>query len=229
MQANKSDLAIVLVSGGMDSLVTAGMARQQYENLAFLHLNYGQKTESRELECFYKIADHFKIPHPRRKVIDVTFLKQIGGSSLTDEKINVANVDLNNPAKPTSYVPFRNTHIIAMAVSWAEVIGAKKIFVGAVYDDHTGYPDCRPSYYAAYNELIKQGSQDGSIRIETPIIHMNKQQIVQAGDKLKLPFEMTWSCYANSDVACGKCDSCYLRLKGFKDAGLVDPIEYVKA
>lgn len=217
-------LAIVLLSGGMDSLITAGMAREDGHELAMLHLNYGQKTEAKELECFHQISDYFGVSNKLRKVIDVSFLRQIGGSSLTDNQIEVDSVETNNASMPTSYVPFRNTHLIAMAVSWAEVLGAQKIYVGAVYEDHTGYPDCRPSYYQAYNELIKQGTKAGSIKIETPIILKSKEEIVKEGARLKLPFEYTWSCYARTDRPCGKCDSCYLRAQGFEKANLKDPI-----
>lgn len=219
------DLAIVLVSGGMDSLATLNIAQRDYE-VALLHLNYGQKTQSKEMECFEKIADHYSIPNNRRKVIDMTFLSQIGGSSLTDDRMKPTEFDPDFEGVPTSYVPFRNTHIIAMAVSWAEIIGAKKIFIGAVEEDHMGYPDCRPSYYAAYNELIKQGTKEGDISIETPIIHMTKDKILTTINEAKGPIELTWSCYESGSKACGKCDSCGLRLQAFEKLGVKDPIEY---
>jgi 7-cyano-7-deazaguanine synthase len=222
------DLAIVLVSGGMDSLTVAAMAHEQYENLAFLHMNYGQKTSKKERECFEKIADFYKIPSSQRKIIDMTFLSQIGGSSLTDQSIEVSKYVGDSDQIPSSYVPFRNTHIIAMAVSWAEVIGAKKIFIGANYEDSPGYPDCRPSYYEAYNQLIKQGTKEGNIEIETPIIMMKKSQIVAKAVELHAPLELSWSCYARADFACGVCDSCALRLRGFKEFGLKDPIPYIQ-
>ncbi len=220
------DLAIVLVSGGMDSLVTAAIANQSYKNLAFLHLNYGQKTEEKELQCFHEIADFYNVEHKFRKIIDISFLRQIGGSSLTDDQINVKDYQGDSDEIPDSYVPFRNTHIISMAVSWAEVVGAKKIFIGAVYEDSSGYPDCRPSYYAAVNNLIKEGTKDGVIEVITPVIHMKKEEIVNKALELKAPLSSSWSCYARGDKACGICDSCALRLKGFKKAGCEDPIEY---
>ena len=162
--SKKSDeLAIALVSGGMDSLVSAAMAHENHSNMAFLHLNYGQKTEERELKSFKDIADYYNVPENQRKVIDVTFLSQIGGSSLTDSKMDVTSFQGESEEIPTSYVPFRNTHIVAMAVSWAEVIGAKKIYIGAVAEDSSGYPDCRPSYYKALNALVKEGTKDGDI------------------------------------------------------------------
>lgn len=220
------DLAVCLVSGGMDSLVTAAIANTLHENLAFLHLNYGQKTEKRELLSFKKIATHYHVPESRQKIIDVSFLKQIGGSSLTDEKIDVKKFKGDSEEIPDSYVPFRNTHIIAMAVSWAEVIGAKKIFIGAVYEDSSGYPDCRPSYYKAINNLIKEGTKNGDIEVVTPVIFLKKDEIVKKALELQAPLNYSWSCYEKNDKACGVCDSCALRLRGFEKAGVEDPIEY---
>lgn len=222
------ELAVVLVSGGMDSLVCAAIANEAHEHLAFLHLNYGQKTEERELASFHKIADHYNVDPSLRKIIDVSFLKQIGGSSLTDDGIDVKKFKGDSEEIPDSYVPFRNTHIIAMAVSWSEVIGAKKIYIGAVYEDSSGYPDCRPSYYEAYNNLIKQGTKAGDIQILTPVIYLKKEEIVQKAVSLKAPLEHSYSCYARGDKACGVCDSCALRLRGFEKAGIQDPIEYVE-
>ncbi len=224
----KDELAIALVSGGMDSLVSAAFALSEFQNVAFLHLNYGQKTEERELESFHKIANFYKIPIYYRKIVDVTFLKQIGGSSLTDDQIAVKKYQGDNDIIPDSYVPFRNTHILSMAVSWGEVVGAKKIFIGAVYEDSSGYPDCRPSYYEAFNELIKKGTKKGDIEVVTPVIYMSKKEIVLKAREFKAPLELTWSCYASNDVACGVCDSCALRLRGFQQAGITDPIPYAK-
>lgn len=228
MGEKSKELAIVLVSGGMDSLVTAGIADSNHENLAFLHLNYGQKTEARELESFNKIADFYQVPKELRKVIDVSFLKQIGGSSLTDDNIDVKKYSGEGQEIPDSYVPFRNTHIISMAVSWSEVIGAKKIYIGAVEEDSSGYPDCRPSYYKALNNLIKEGTKEGDIEVITPVIHLKKEEIVNLAFELKAPLKDTWSCYADGDLSCGICDSCALRLRGFQKANKVDPIEYSK-
>lgn len=221
-----TELAVVLVSGGMDSLVTAAMANEEHENLAFLHLNYGQKTQEKELECFKKIASHYGVDPSVQKVIDVSFLKQIGGSSLTDDNIDVKKYKGDSDEVPDSYVPFRNTHIVAMAVSWAEVIGAKKIYIGAVEEDSSGYPDCRPSYYKALNALIKEGTKDGDIEVITPVIALKKNEIVQKAVDLKAPIAFSWSCYERNDEACGICDSCALRLRGFERAGLEDPIPY---
>ena len=227
MTKQKSNqLAIALVSGGMDSLVSAAMANEDHENVAFLHLNYGQKTEERELKSFNEIADYYKIPKEKRKVIDVTFLSQIGGSSLTDSTMEVTSFQGDSDEIPTSYVPFRNTHIVAMAVSWAEVIGAKKIFIGAVAEDSSGYPDCRPSYYKALNALVKEGTKEGDIEIVTPVIELKKSDIVKKAISLKAPLELTWSCYATEEKSCGVCDSCALRLRAFQLAGIEDPLPY---
>ncbi|MFX3675481.1 MAG: 7-cyano-7-deazaguanine synthase QueC [bacterium] len=226
MSQKDQKLAIALVSGGMDSLLSAAMAHEKHEHLAFLHLNYGQKTEERELQCFHKIAEHYGVPKELRKVVDVTFLKQIGGSSLTDDGIDVKKYKGDTEEIPDSYVPFRNTHIVSMAVSWAEVIGAKKIYIGAVDEDSSGYPDCRPSYYKALNALIKEGTKDGDIEVVTPVITMKKFEIVKKALELKAPIIDSWSCYARGDKACGVCDSCALRLRGFAQAGIEDPIEY---
>jgi 7-cyano-7-deazaguanine synthase len=224
------ELAVCLVSGGMDSLVTAAIAATKHEHLAFLHLNYGQKTQERELLSFKKIAEFYQVPASHQKIIDVSFLKQIGGSSLTDDSIDVKKYKEDEAASkneiPDSYVPFRNTHIISMAVSWAEVIGAKKIYIGAVYEDSSGYPDCRPSYYEAINALIKQGTKNGDIEVITPVIFLKKDEIVKKALELKAPLEFSWSCYEKNDMACGVCDSCALRLRGFQKARVTDPIEY---
>jgi 7-cyano-7-deazaguanine synthase len=220
------DLAIVLVSGGMDSAVVAAKANTLHKNLAFLHIQYGQNTQEKEYDCFVKLADFYKIPNERRKVIDISFLNDIGGSSLTDDSIDVSTYEGDSDIIPTSYVPFRNTHILSMAVSWAEVMGAQKIYIGANYEDSPGYPDCRPEYYEAFNNLIQKGTKEGSIEVLTPVIMMTKKEIVELGDSLGTPFNLTWSCYKSGDKACGVCDSCALRLRGFKQAGKTDPISY---
>jgi len=217
-------LAVILVSGGMDSCVCAAMAATQYE-LAFLHVRYGQRTEKRELEAFTAIADYYQVS--RRLICQFDHLSQIGGSSLTDRAIPVEQANLSRQAVPSSYVPFRNAHFLSIATSWAEVLAASTIFVGAVSEDSSGYPDCRPEYYEAFNEVIRVGTRAGRIRIITPVIFMRKSQIVATGNTLGAPLHLTWSCYQNSDIACGACDSCALRLRGFEEAGLKDPIPYV--
>ncbi len=217
-------IAVCLVSGGLDSCVTAAIAAQQYE-LAFLHVNYGQRTEARELAAFEAIADFYGVK--RRLEADITYLKQIGGSALTDDSIAVPEDSLGTPGIPVTYVPFRNTHIIAIAVSWSEVIGAEKIFIGATEVDSSGYPDCRSSYYRAYNNLIREGTRpETSIEIVTPLIDMGKASVVRKGVELDAPLHLTWSCYKDEDMACGRCESCLLRLKGFREAGIKDPISY---
>jgi 7-cyano-7-deazaguanine synthase len=218
--------AVILVSGGMDSCVTAAIAHQEHE-LAFLHLNYGQRTERRELQSFHQIADFYRVH--RRLVVDIQHLKLIGGSSLTDHTIPVENADLNRKDIPDSYVPFRNAHLLAVAVSWGEVLGASKIFIGAVEEDSSGYPDCRSEFYSVFNNLIAVGTKPGThLAIVTPVIRMKKFEIVRTGIGLKAPLELTWSCYQNEVLACGVCDSCALRLRGFQTAGLEDPLPYAQ-
>ena len=229
----KIELAIVLVSGGMDSCVTAAIAEQTCR-LAFLHVNYGQRTEGRELQAFNELADHFNAE--KRLVVSIEHLKVIGGSSLTDENIAIPltgpempRTALRTPSIPSTYVPFRNAHLLAIAVSWAEVIGAEKIFIGAVEEDSSGYPDCREVFYQAFNRVIETGTRpETRVDIVTPLIHMKKSEIVRKGMELGAPFQLTWSCYQGSDKACGRCESCALRLKGFRDAGAKDPIPYAE-
>lgn len=225
--SKSNDLAIVLVSGGMDSLLVSAIAHEKHEQIAFLHMNYGQKTQTKEQECFENIADFYNIPNNLRKTMDMTFLRQIGGSSLTDDRIDVSKYEGDSEIIPSSYVPFRNTHIIAMAVSWAETLNAKKIYIGANEEDSPGYPDCRKEYYEAYNQLINIGTKDGDIEIVTPVLDMKKVDIVKSAISFKAPLNLTWSCYARSDKACGVCDSCALRLRGFKEANLEDPLVYI--
>jgi len=221
------DLAIVLVSGGMDSCVTAAIANSQYQ-LALLHVNYGQRTEAGELKAFHDIASYYNIPKDGILISNIDYLNKIGGSSLTDLRMNVQAAQPNSKEIPTSYVPFRNTLFLTIAVSWGEVIGARKIYIGAVEQDSPGYPDCRPIYYEAFNKLIKAGTKPTTcIEVETPLIKKTKSEIVQMGISLNAPLHLSWSCYKNTDKACGLCHSCFLRLKAFKEAGIKDPIPYV--
>ena len=230
MSTPSSDLAIALVSGGMDSLVALALAVREHRRVACLHLNYGQKTQAKELECFVRMCEHYIIAQNLRKVVDMSFLGFIGGSSLTDEKLPVRTYPGDEASKdiPNSYVPFRNTHILSLAVSWGEVIGAKKIYIGAVEEDSSGYPDCRTSYYRAFNALIKEGTKVGDMEVVTPVINMDKKQVIEKALELKAPIEYSWSCYQRSDYACGVCDSCALRLRGFERAGVKDPIPYLE-
>src|ERR1700726_3204566 len=219
--------AVVLLSGGMDSCVTAAIASQSHQ-LALLHASYGQRTEARERRAFEEIADFYAVRD--RLVIRFDSLAQIGGSALTDRKIAVP--DSGQPAAhsadiPITYVPFRNAHFLSAAVSWAEVMGANAIFVGAVAEDSSGYPDCRPQYYRAFAELVRQGTRPGThIEIATPVIAMRKSEIIRGGLELGAPLRLTWSCYQFEDEACGTCDSCRLRLRAFAEAGLSDPVAY---
>lgn len=217
-------LAVVLASGGMDSCVTTAIAHQEYR-LAMLHVGYGQRTERRELAAFNALADFYHAGH--RLACRLDHLRAIGGSSLTDARIAVERANLDRKEIPSSYVPFRNAHFLSIAVSWGEVLGARRIFIGAVAEDSSGYPDCRPEYYAAFNRVIAAGTKpETQIEIATPIIHMCKSEIVQQGLALGAPFGLTWSCYQAEDVACGVCDSCALRLRAFEEAGVEDPIPY---
>lgn len=217
-------LAIVAVSGGMDSCVTAAIAAENY-NLALAHINYGQRTEKRELKAFNDIADFYNVEN--KLVIDFSHLAKIGGSSLTDSKMEVTKADLANQEIPTSYVPFRNANILTACVSWAEVIGAEAIFMGAVHEDSSGYPDCRPQFFEAFEKLADEGTKPSTkIKIVTPIINMNKDEIIKKGMELDAPIHLTWSCYKSEDEACGECDSCALRLRGFQKIGVEDPIPY---
>jgi 7-cyano-7-deazaguanine synthase len=216
--------AVVLMSGGMDSCVTAAIAARDYEITA-LHASYGQRTERRELQCFHAIADHFGVE--RRLAVRLDHFRAIGGSSLTDSSLTIRDADLASHEIPNTYVPFRNAHFLSIATSWAEVLGARKIFIGAVWEDSSGYPDCRPEYYEAFNRVIRAGTKPSTdITIETPLIHLSKQEIVKKGVELNAPFHLTWSCYKDSDAACGICDSCALRLRAFQEAGIDDPITY---
>lgn len=209
----------------MDSCVTAAIAHSENDYLAFLHVSYGQRTEARERQAFNNIADHYSVD--RRLDISIEHLAKIGGSSLTDENIAVSEADLESKEIPTSYVPFRNANMLSIAVSWAEVIGANAIYIGAVAEDSSGYPDCRPEFYEAFQRAIDTGTKpDTHIEIRTPIIHLSKSKIVKKGIELDAPLHLTWSCYRSEDVACGNCDSCALRLRGFEQACMIDPIKY---
>ena len=225
-ESDHSGLAVCLVSGGLDSCVTAAIANEDTEGLAFLHVSYGQRTEERERRAFEEIADHYSVN--QRLVVSLEHFAKIGGSSLTDKDVAVASANLSGPGIPTSYVPFRNAHLLSIAASWAEVIGARYIYIGAVAEDSSGYPDCRPEFYEAFQRAITLGTKpETQIEIKTPVIAMKKSQIVALGQKLNAPFELTWSCYGQSEAACGDCDSCALRLRAFRTAGVRDPLPYL--
>ncbi|HEV2698968.1 MAG TPA: 7-cyano-7-deazaguanine synthase QueC [Terriglobales bacterium] len=223
--SGRKSRAVVLLSGGMDSCVCAALAARDHETAA-LHISYGQRTETRERESFLAISDRLNIRH--RLIVRNEALKLIGGSALTDEKIAVPESHLIGRDIPVTYVPFRNAHFLSVAVSWAEVLGASKIYIGAVEQDSSGYPDCRPAYYEAFNQVIRAGTKEGDIEVATPLITMRKSEIVRLGLELGAPFDLTWSCYSREDRACGVCDSCVLRLRAFQEAGASDPLLYAQ-
>lgn len=223
---NDRPKAIVAVSGGLDSCVTASIAKQEYE-AAFAHINYGQLTENRELRAFNELASFFGVTE--KLIIDFTHLSQIGGSSLTDTKIELHDADLSASEIPNSYVPFRNANILTACVSWAEVINAEAIYIGAVFEDSSGYPDCRPEFFESFEKTLNLGTKPSTnIKIKTPIIHLRKDEIIKKGIELNSPLHLTWSCYRNQIKACGKCVSCALRLRGFQRAGVDDPVKYAE-
>jgi 7-cyano-7-deazaguanine synthase len=223
MTTSKRSRAVVLLSGGMDSSVCAALAVRDHDAAA-VHVSYGQRTEERERQSFLAICQRLKI-HDKLMVRNEA-LRAIGGSALTDDAIDVPTAEEIGHSVPVTYVPFRNAHFLAVAVSWAEVLGAEKVYIGAVEPDSSGYPDCRPAYYKAFNEVVKTGTKEGLIEIVTPLIAMRKTDIVRLGLELGAPFDLTWSCYSREDRACGICDSCGLRLRAFEAAGVQDPIPY---
>ncbi len=218
--------AVVLLSGGMDSCVCVAIAAHEHgaDRVAAMHISYGQRTEARERESFERICDRLGVA--KRMLIDNRSLQQIGGSALTDKNIAVPESQHIGKEIPITYVPFRNAHFLSAAVSWAEVLGAGKIYIGAVAHDSSGYPDCRPEYYEAFNQVIRVGTKQGGIEIATPLIALRKAEIIRRGLNLGAPLELTWSCYTDEREACGVCDSCVLRLRAFEAAGVKDPLPY---
>jgi 7-cyano-7-deazaguanine synthase len=224
--ASTKSRAVVLLSGGMDSCVCAALAAKDYD-VAALHISYGQRTEEKERRSFAAICDRLGIR--TRLVARNEALRAIGGSALTDLDLAVPESRALGLEVPVTYVPFRNAHFLSVAVSWAEVLGAEKIYIGAVEQDSSGYPDCRPAYYQAFNQVVRAGTKEGRIGIVTPLIALRKSEIVRLGLELGAPFDLTWSCYSREDRACGVCDSCVLRLRAFQESGEADPIPYVLA
>jgi 7-cyano-7-deazaguanine synthase len=224
--------AVVLLSGGMDSCVCTAIARERHgaANIALLHASYGQRTQERERRAFDEIASFYGVRE--RLAVRLEHFRAIGGSALTDKNISIPENELGAPgpqgsAIPVTYVPFRNAHFLSVAVSWAEAIGAGAIYIGAVAEDSSGYPDCRPEYYRVFQELIRVGTRpETQIEIVTPVIALKKSEIIRRGLELQAPLQLTWSCYQNEDIACGVCDSCLLRLRAFAEAGVADPIPY---
>jgi 7-cyano-7-deazaguanine synthase len=220
-----TDKAVICLSGGMDSTVCAALARVGHKHVYFLHADYGQRTEETERQCFERLADHFGAEG--RLVCELKYLGQIGGSSLTDPAIEISEADLDSVLIPSTYVPFRNAQILSAAVAWAEVLGARAVYIGAVEQDSSGYPDCRRVFYDAFERAVELGTRpETKVEIRTPLIDMKKSEIVKLGHSLHAPFELTWSCYKSSGRACGRCDSCALRLRAFREAGVKDPIKY---
>jgi 7-cyano-7-deazaguanine synthase len=223
MPGKTKSRAVVLLSGGMDSCVCAALAVRDHEAAA-VHVSYGQRTEERERQSFLAICRRLNIPD--KLMVRNEALRAIGGSALTDDGIPVPEAEAVGRGVPVTYVPFRNAHFLAAAVSWAEVLGADAVYIGAVEPDGSGYPDCRPAYYEAFNAVVKAGTKEGKIRIVAPLIAMRKAEIIRLGLELNAPFDLTWSCYSREDKACGVCDSCVLRLRAFETAGVKDPIVY---
>lgn len=226
-ESGHRERAVVCLSGGMDSCVCAALAAREYDAYA-LHCSYGQRTEEREWQAAHAVADALGFRDFLRLRLDL--FRRIGGSALTDTRIHVPEAAASGAGIgaeiPVTYVPFRNAHFLSAAVSWAEVLGAKTLFIGAVEQDSSGYPDCRPAYYEAFQALIERGTRDGDIIVKIPLIHMHKREIVTLGLELGAPLDLTWSCYSGSEAACGVCESCVLRLRAFEQAGVKDPIRY---
>ncbi|HJW08670.1 MAG TPA: 7-cyano-7-deazaguanine synthase QueC [Holophagaceae bacterium] len=221
------ELAVVSLSGGLDSCVTAALAKAKGFELALLHADYGQRTEARERRAFEEIADFYGVPAAQRLVISFDNLRRIGGSALTDPAITLPEGDLARTGIPASYVPFRNAHLLSTATSWAEVLGATAVFVGFVEEDSSGYPDCREAFLKSFEQTANLGTKpETRLAFHAPLIHLKKSQIVRRGLELGAPLHLSWSCYQAEDQACGRCDSCLLRLRGFKEAGVSDPIPY---
>ncbi|HAW08815.1 MAG TPA: 7-cyano-7-deazaguanine synthase QueC [Bacteroidetes bacterium] len=221
--------AIVLLSGGMDSAVVAAVALNDGYDVSALHLNYGQRTQSRELQAFYDLCEYYSIQE--KLIVDIEYLNQIGGTSLIDKSIPIPKNAVENTRIPNTYVPFRNGNILAIAVSWAEVIGADAIYIGANTIDSSGYPDTSKEFLEAFELAANLGTKFGiagssKLKIKAPLIDLSKKDIVLTGKELNVPFELTWSCYEDNEIACGECDSCLLRLRGFQEAGAIDPIPY---
>jgi 7-cyano-7-deazaguanine synthase len=222
----RKDLGIILASGGLDSCVTIAEAALEVD-LALMHLSYGQRTEARERQAFNEIADFYKVPKERRLIVDIAYLAQIGGSSLTDSSESIEDGDLDRKDIPRSYVPFRNGNLIAIAASWAEVIDARSLWLGVVEEDSSGYPDCRAEFISSMEQAVNLGRATGApLKIRTPLIRLKKAGIVTRGRQLSAPLHLSWSCYQGQELACGRCDSCLLRLRGFAEAGDRDPIPY---
>lgn len=224
--AGEAVCGVVLASGGLDSCVTSWLAAREGP-VALLHATYGQRTARRERRAFDQMADRLGVPVGHRRVLDLAFLRELGGSALTDDAIPVPDAEpVADEGLPSTYVPFRNAHLLAAAVSWADRLGADSVWIGAVQEDSSGYPDCREEFLSAFERAAREGSTRSRLRVRAPLLHLGKAEIVALGTELGAPFELTWSCYQREDLACGRCESCRLRLAGFRGAGIDDPIPY---
>ncbi|WP_135366321.1 7-cyano-7-deazaguanine synthase QueC [Halosimplex halophilum] len=221
----RTERAVILVSGGMDSATAVFEAMDSGYSPYFFHSSYGQETESKEFECAKKLADHVDAPDLTH--IDTGHLADIGGSSLTDEEMEVADADLDSEEVPSSYVPFRNANLLSMATSYAETIGASAVFIGAHSEDFSGYPDCRPEFFEAFQQVMNVGTKgETTIDLKAPFVEWSKTEIAERGLELDVPYDLTWSCYRSNEPACGTCDACAYRLKAFQEADAIDPIDY---
>ena len=218
--------AVCVMSGGMDSTLAAYMMKNEGYEIIAVHFNYDQRTQTKELECFNNICDALHVKN--RYILDLDFFKQLGASALTDKSIDVPTTGIEDGV-PITYVPFRNGIFLSMSAAVAEKEGASAISIGVVEEDSSGYPDCRESYIKSMQESINLGTKDETnIEIKMPLVALKKSQIVKKAIDLEVPLHLTWSCYKDEDEACGVCDSCRLRLNGFKLAGVTDPINYAK-
>ncbi|MDJ1430640.1 7-cyano-7-deazaguanine synthase QueC [Halostagnicola sp. A-GB9-2] len=219
------DRAVVLLSGGMDSATAAYEARERGYDIYALHTSYGQRTESRELECARQLASELAVEDFLR--IETGHLAAIGASSLTDEEMAVEDADMESEEIPDTYVPFRNANLLSMAVSYAEANDCEAVFIGAHSEDFSGYPDCRPAFFDAFERVVEVGTKpETEISIEAPFVEWSKTDIAERGLELEVPYEHTWSCYREDEPACGTCDSCAFRLQAFRNNGVRDPIAY---
>jgi len=217
--------AVCLLSGGMDSATLAYLARERGFSILALHFNYGQRTERKERACARTIAGLLNAEEFQE--VDLAYLAAFGASSLTDHTLPVDCYRADREGIPNTYVPFRNGNLLSIATSYAEARGAGAIFIGVQSQDYSGYPDCRPAFIEAFQKAVETGTRSGTaIRIHTPFIHMNKREILMEGIRMNVPYEHTWSCYQDEDVACGVCGACHFRKTAFSLVGMRDPIPY---
>jgi len=225
MNIKETKKALCIMSGGMDSTLSAYMVKNAGYEIVAVHFNYNQRTQNKELQCFNAICEDLDVRE--KYILDLDFFKKLGASALTDETLEIPTTGVEDGI-PITYVPFRNGIFLSMAAAIAEKEGAELISIGVVEEDSSGYPDCRESYIKSMQESINLGTKDTTnITIHMPLVSLSKSQIVQKATELNVPLFNTWSCYKNEEAACGVCDSCRLRLNGFKLAGVTDPISYL--